>query len=265
MTDSGRPLLHHQLDDFTEPWREPDADVVLLHPGLGGNVRLYRPWVPLLADRYRVLRVTARGHAGSPRPPGYQWSLDSFLADVIELLDHLQLDRVHWVGASGGGIIGQYAALTQPDRIASLTLVATTARFRGPLENYDEWLAPLDRGDVAGFFAGDLQRRFGTDDPARTAWIINELERTSGPILAELHRWVHGVDLTDRLPEIVCPTLVVTGEQDTLTDLDDANLLARRIPDARLEVLPDRPHNIAYTHPHEVARLVRSFLDEIAR
>ena len=97
------PLLYQVLDDFTEPWAAKPAPVVLLHPGLAGNHRLYRQWVPILADRYRVVRVDARGQGMSPRPAGYQWSIDGFVDDALAVLDHHGIERVHWVGASGGG------------------------------------------------------------------------------------------------------------------------------------------------------------------
>lgn len=263
MAASDWPLIYHTLDDFTAPWRQPPAEVVLLHPGLGGNGELYRCWVPVLGDRFRVLRVDNRGQGRTSRPPGYQFSLDNFVADVVAVLDHHGIERVHWVGASGGGIIGQHAAITVPERIASLSLIATTARFRGPAD-WDAWLAPLDQGDVVAFMMGDLERRFGCDNPARAEWIVNQLARTPAATTAELHRWVRTVDLVPHLGCIGCPALIVTGECDTLTDLDDAGIMVRSIPRARLEVVRGLPHNIAYTHPRLVATLVRSFLDDLA-
>lgn len=258
------PLLHHQLDDFTEPWRKQPVPVVLLHPGLAGNGDLFRAWVPILAGRYRVLRLDARGQGRSPRPEGYTWLIDAFVEDALAVMDHLEIERVHWIGASGGGIIGQHAAVVAANRIESLSLVATTAHFRSPSERVDDWFAPLDRGEAAEFFQQDTERRFGTSHPGRTSWIISEILRTPVQTIAELHRWVVGVDLTADLPRIACPTMIVAGERDTLTDLSDARLMQQHIPDARLQVIEGHPHNVGYTHPHLVAAIVRRFLDEIS-
>jgi pimeloyl-ACP methyl ester carboxylesterase len=258
------PLIHHVLDDYSEPWAAETAPVVLLHPGLAGNGHLYRQWVPVLADRYRVLRVDARGQGLSPLPDGYTWSIDRFVTDVVDVLDHHAIERVHWVGASGGGIIGQHAAASVPERFASLSLLATTARFRSPTPNVDDWLAPLDRGDAAGFFRQDIERRFGLGHPERTDWIINEILRTPVTTIASLHRWVVTVDLIGELPQIKCPTLIVTGEHDTLTDLGDAGLMQRDIPNARLHVIEGHPHNVGYTHPRLVAGIVRGFLEDVS-
>ena len=254
-----RPLIHHILDDFTEPWGDQPAPVVVLHPGLAGNGRLYRQWVPVLADRYRVLRPDARGQM-SALPDGYEWSIDEFVSDVLAVLDHYGIERAHWVGASGGGIIGQHAAASAPDRLASLTLLATTPRFRSPTANVDDDC--VDRGDAGEFFRQDLERRFGPGHPARTDWIINETLRTPVETIASLHRWVVTVDLRDELRQITSPTLIVS-EYDTLTDLSDAGLLEREIPNSRLHVIEGHPHNVGYTHPRLVAGIVRQFLDEV--
>lgn len=257
------PLLHYQLDDFTEPWRSDAAPVVLFHHGLAGNGELFRAWVPFLADQFRVLRIDARGQGQSSRPEGYGWSSDAFVDDVLQVMDHLDIDRVHWVGSSGGGIIGQHAAISAGERIESLTLIATTPCFRSPTERVDDWLAPLVRGDADEFFQQDTERRFGFSNPERTDWIINEILRTPVQTIEELHRWVVGVDLIDDLSRIGCPAMIITGERDTLTDLSDARLMEQRIPDARLHVIEGYPHNVGYTHPHLVAPIVRRFLDDV--
>ncbi|MEZ4522425.1 MAG: alpha/beta hydrolase [Thermomicrobiales bacterium] len=257
------PLLHYELDDYTEPWSAEPAPVVLFHHGLAGNGELFRAWVPFLADRFRVLRIDARGQGRTPKPGGYEWSADYFVQDVVDLLDHLEIERVHWAGSSGGGIIGQHAAITAPGRIASLTLIATTPRFRSPTENLDDWLAPLMRGDAREFFLQDVERRFGTGNPERTDWIVNEILRTPTKTIEDLHRWVVGVDLVPDLPKIQCPALIITGEHDTLTDLSDASLMEQHIPDARQHVIEGYPHNVGYTHPHLVAPILRQFLDEV--
>ena len=57
--------------------------------------------------------------------------------------------------------------------------------------------------------------------------------------------------------------MIVTGEHDTLTDLSDAGLMQREIPDSRLHVIDGHPHNVGYTHPRLVAGIVRQFLDEV--
>ena len=86
-----------------------------------------------------------RAQGMSALPDGYEWSIDEFVSDVLAVLDHYGIERAHWVGASGGGIIGQHAAASAPDRLASLTLLATTPRFRSPTANVDDKPAPLDR------------------------------------------------------------------------------------------------------------------------
>lgn len=260
---SNWPLLHHVLDDFTEPWRAEPAPAILFHHGLAGNGNLFRAWVPSFADRYRVLRIDARGQGQTPLPRGYELSLDSFVADALDVMNHHGIERAHWIGTSGGGIIGQHAAASEPDRIASVSLIATTARFRAPAMGVERWLAPLDRGDTDQFFRQDIETRFGLDHPERTDWIISEIKRTPPETIAALHRWVVGVDLREEIGRIQCPALIVTGEHDTLTDASDAGVMADRIPNARVHIIDGHPHNVGYTHPTLVAGIVRRFIDDI--
>lgn len=92
--------MHYEDDDFTDPWR--GAETVILHHGQAKNGRLWYAWVPLLAREYRVIRLDARGFGESSVPtPGYRWSLEGFAEDVLHLMDHLNIERAHFVGENG--------------------------------------------------------------------------------------------------------------------------------------------------------------------
>ena len=102
--------LHYHIDDFTDPWRP--AETILLHHAAAGNINRWYAWVPTLARHYRVLRMDARGHGDSTKPPAnYQWDIKVLARDISRLLDTLGLSRVHLVGASGGGIVSLQFAL----------------------------------------------------------------------------------------------------------------------------------------------------------
>ena len=123
-------LTYYEIDDFTDPWKEPE--MVLLHHGLGRTVDVWYGWVPILARHYRVLRMDYRGHGRSAPPrPGYPWSLATLAREAKLLLDRLAVKRVHWVGESLGGDVGIQFANDYPDRIASLTLCSTPYRYTG--------------------------------------------------------------------------------------------------------------------------------------
>src|SRR5213595_2211606 len=98
--------LAYYTDDFTDPWRQAPT-LLLLHAAMG-SARRYFAWVPHLARDWRVVRLDLRGHGNSQvPPPGQELRLDRLVADVAELLDHLEIDSAHVVGNSAGGYLGQ--------------------------------------------------------------------------------------------------------------------------------------------------------------
>ena len=105
--------MYYDDDDYTDPWRTPET--VVLHHGNAKNGRLWYAWVPLLARQYRVARLDARGFGRSTVPPeGYDWSLSGFAGDLLGLLDHLELDKVHLIGETVGGTVALQFALRTP-------------------------------------------------------------------------------------------------------------------------------------------------------
>ena len=116
--------LHYLVDDFTEPWTEPET-IVLLH-GNAESSRAWYAWVPLLARRFRVVRPDMRGYgASTPMPRDFTWSLDVIIDDYARLLDSLGAQRFHLVGAKIGGIIARAFAARRPERVTTLTVIGS--------------------------------------------------------------------------------------------------------------------------------------------
>ena len=87
----------------------------MLLASLGSDRRMWEPQAAALRDDHRVVRVDTRGHGASDTPPG-EYAITELAGDVIELLDHLDLDRVHLCGLSLGGLTALQVALDHPDR-----------------------------------------------------------------------------------------------------------------------------------------------------
>jgi pimeloyl-ACP methyl ester carboxylesterase len=114
---------HYELGDFTDPWKP--AETIVIQHGLGRSSRCWYHWVPLLARHYRVIRRDMRGHGQSADPgPNHVWSVEELLTDIKGFLDALNLDHVHYVGESIGGLLGIACAVRWPERFKSLTLCA---------------------------------------------------------------------------------------------------------------------------------------------
>ena len=121
---------------------------MLLHHSAGGNLHRWRAWVPTLARSGPVIRFDMRGHAGTPPPPDLRFSLSDLAIDIARVMDGLGIGKAHLVGASAGGIISLRFAHDFPDRLHSLTLVASTPRLARMGAGMDAaaWQRTLERG-----------------------------------------------------------------------------------------------------------------------
>ncbi|WP_231974570.1 alpha/beta fold hydrolase [Pseudonocardia sp. HH130630-07] len=103
----------------------------MLGPSLGTDLHLFDVQVDALGDEFRIVRYDLPGHGASPAPAG-PYTMAGLARDVVALLDRLAIGRVHYVGVSIGGAIGQQIALDFPGRLTTLTVLASAARFAEP-------------------------------------------------------------------------------------------------------------------------------------
>src|SRR2546426_5947022 len=116
--------MHYLVDDFTEPWTEPET-ILLLHGNAESSLAWYA-WVPLLARRFRVVRPDMRGYGSStPMPRDFKWSLDVIIDDYARLMDSLGVRRFHLVGAKIGGGHAPAVAARRPQRGVTLTVIGS--------------------------------------------------------------------------------------------------------------------------------------------
>ncbi len=188
--------------------------------------------------------------------PGY--GMNDLVGDALGLLDAFGVARAHLVGTSMGGGIALGAALAQPARVASLTLIGTSpggpglpamsakflAHVNGPGPDFSDRAAALDH-----FIA--LLRIFSADsghfdEPALRDGVNREWARTTNVASSQINHFVMalGEPIRDRLGEIVAPTLVIHGERDPIFPLGHARALERGIPGARLLVMKVVGHEL---------------------
>ena len=112
-------------DWFGEPWREPEA-AVLIHGALESSIVWYA-WMPLMAQAFRVVRPDLPGCGRSTVPAGFEWSFPSLAAYVASVLDKASVGSAHIVGAKTGGPIAMQFAADFPARTLSLSVVSGPA------------------------------------------------------------------------------------------------------------------------------------------
>jgi 3-oxoadipate enol-lactonase len=223
-----------------------DAPVVMMSHSLGCNLALWNYQLEALEPHFRVLRYDTRGHGGSEATEG-AYSLGQLGFDAIALMDTLGVERVHWVGISMGGMIGQELAFNHPDRLLSLSLCDTAAIL--PLEAQPLWQERIETARTKGLSAlieATLERWF---TPAFLAKNPPQVEQIRGQFLATsvagyigCSEAIRGLNYLERLPEIQIPTLIVVGEDDPGTPVAFSEAIHERIAGSRLQVLPDAAH-----------------------
>ncbi len=198
----------------------------------------------LLAESFWVVRFDNRDVGLSTHYPGADYAIEDLADDVVELLDHLGATSAHVVGQSMGGMVAQLLALRHPDRVASLTLVYTTAsiehiKIEGRPGPSDGAVPPATREEAIEAYVA--QEREG----ASTAYEFDEAwKRTLGGLMWDrgldpegVERQTravlaHHVDLAD-LSRIEVPTLVMHGTADPLIDHRASVELHEAIPRKR--------------------------------
>ena len=256
--------FHYHVDDFSDAWRR-DAPI-LLHHAAGGNLHRWRPWVPTLARHRRVVRFDMRGHAGTRKSLSDSFELADLAGDIARVLDALGIDRTHLVGASAGGIVSLQFAHDHPDRLLSLTLVASTPRLAQMGANMDAapWRRILEQQGTRAWLLADTDKRFGPVTPDEVVqWYADEGEKTDASEVLALQGCLLAADLTPLLPDIAVPTLILGAAHDDITPVEIQHLMAEQMPNARLELFDGVGHNMKVEIPDALADRTLRFVQDI--
>jgi 3-oxoadipate enol-lactonase len=238
-----------------------DAPVLLLSNGLAADLSMWDAQIPFLAAHYRTLRYDNRGHGDTPASPG-PYSIDLLASDVVDLLDHLAIRQVHFVGMSLGGTVGWMLAASYPERIRSLMLCDT------PIEAAPEvWATRITTALARGMeplVEPTLERwltaSFRATSPVVTEQVRRMIRRTSPVGYAGCAAAIQSMRLTALLPHIKAPTLVIVGEEDAATPPAMAERLAASIPGAELVVIKGAAHLPNIEQPEAFNAAIGDFL-----
>ena len=259
--------IQYDLADYTPPWRAESATFLLYH-GYARNMEFWRPWVPLLAGDFRVLRMDARGCGGTTAPPtGSAWSFDQLAGDAIGLMDALGIERVHWVGESSGGIVGLNAALKFPERLATLTLCDTPFKRDAEIASTyklgeDDRAVAFEKYGVAGWCRKTLSYRLDTSkaSPELCEWYIEQMGRTPRHVAVAMERIVGAGDFWPHLPQIKVPVLMLAGDKSSISKPAMVQEMQRRLPGSTLVALAGYGHGVNLLAPERCVAEVRKFV-----
>jgi pimeloyl-ACP methyl ester carboxylesterase len=254
-------------DCFTDPWVQ--SEVVLLQHGNLRNGRLWRGWVPYFGRRYRVLRPDFPGHGRSPDPgPDAVFSVERFVAAAVALLDRLEIERVHWVGESLGGVVGAALAGAHPDRVSTLTAISVPLRMderrKSHAVGYASWEEAVTALGTRRWWleaqgtAGNL-----VGDDAVDGYIADEVGRTPPHVAVANARMVASWNVAELIPTVQAPALFIYPERLSTIDRRPDDDIAALAPNGRLHTVPGVETGLfTYTEPDSVAPVVAEFIAE---
>lgn len=222
------------------------APVVVLSHSLSCNLLMWNPQIDALNPYFQVLRYDTRGHGATDAPSG-SYTLELLAEDVIGLLDALGLDRVHFVGLSMGGMIGQCLVLNHPHRLKSLVLCDTASIV--PAEAQPVWQERLDKVRKKGMEAlsEETMERWFTpaflrQNPPMVKLIREQILATPAAGYIGCGEAIRRLNYLHRISGIKIPTLIMVGEDDPGTPVSASEAMHKRITDSKLVVLPSARH-----------------------
>jgi len=242
--------------------------LVLVH-GYTGDITDWRHQIPEFSRTHRVLVMDLRGHGRSEAPTDRStYTIPEMTSDVEELVAQVGFDRYHLLGHSMGGGIVQEIALRSPQKLLSLTLHDTSLKFAMTgdpvMENWRNTRMTLaEAGDMVAV------AELPPPVPPPPHMPADRLEETKVRLSkmspdAFIGAW-QGLEswegTADRAARITAPTLIIYGDLDAPMLIQGSSKLAQRIPNVRVEVIPETAHSPQWERPELFNRALRRHLE----
>ncbi len=247
--------------------RGEGVPILMIH-GAQGDQSMFAGMAATFSKNYRVLTFDQRG-SGLSEKPDMPYSIAMLADDTAALMDHLKIATAHIIGVSMGGMIAQEFALRHPQKVRSLVLGCTTPggpksiRLGGAALTSAYSTAPMtpeERGKAlaeAAFTKGYIAKH-----PEIVTSMIEARRNRPIDSAAFPHRMKAAMehDTYDRLGEIRCPTLVITGKDDALISWENSRLLSQHIKGAEEVILEPAGHCFWLEQPEQSNAAIAGFI-----
>jgi pimeloyl-ACP methyl ester carboxylesterase len=217
-------------------------------------------YIPVLEQQLTVIAFDNRG-AGESDKPDRPYTTALMAEDALTVLDAAGQESAHWFGLSLGGMIIQQLALDRPGAVRSLILGATRCRYHPPAP--PKAMPPELASHPLRRYASLYETAFILE---HGDWVAEDSRHFGKMPLHSIVRQEQAGrlhDACDRLGEIRQPVLILHGRQDRTIPLSSAEELARRLPEARLEVIEQAGHQFHSEQLDQVLRLVLEFVEAV--
>jgi 3-oxoadipate enol-lactonase len=245
--DASKEDLFYRDDWFGEPWRKPEA-AVLIHGNDESSI-VWFGWVPRMGQEFRLIRPDLPGFGRSRIPAGFEWSLPSLATFVARVLDNAGVESAHIIGAKTGGAIAMQFAADYPGRTRTLAVASGPASVINIASRSK--VPQLDRlGSTASKEMVEYWNEMFAAAPQEAAKGLNTA-------LSKFDLARDGV-----LQRITAPTLVITADRSVLQSVEKVRQYQLSIPKSRLVVLHSDAYHIAAANADECVTNVLAFIRE---
>ncbi len=252
---------------------EGEGPTLVFLPGILGNVDTYLPIVKRLRDRYRCVRLEFAGQGATmidPRPSAEGYAIPRHTADVLELVDHLALERFGLVGLSFGSEVSVSLAGTRPEAVNKVCLLAALLRNR--TEHYQNWNRVWEQSTVTPDLLTRVTAGLVYSEAMLSQYpdmIPNMREAFESVDAQHLQAFRYNLqaartyDVESAFEQVRQPLRLIHGEADLVHPVAELRgVLERLRPDAELSELPGAGHGIHVENPAFIADAVAGFFAE---
>jgi 3-oxoadipate enol-lactonase len=242
------------------------GSAVLMIHGFAVRGDMFNPILRHYLDDFRVVLPDLRGFARSSHVRG-PIAIRDHAADMVRLLDKLDIAQAHIIGYSMGGLVAQQLAIEYPDRVKALVLGCSWSyKSQTPGEMMLEILTPIMFRGVGAqraldFVYDNVAQCMGLlKDPKLAAWYREAMTSTPDHRLADGARELYHYDSRAKLRHIKAPALVVAGDADQVVPYYHAEHLARMIRTSELHTFEGAGHGLIFSQPDRFAAISKEFL-----
>ncbi|KAF4554502.1 Alpha/beta hydrolase-like protein 1 [Elsinoe fawcettii] len=273
LTHPNRQTTHVVIHDFTDPWLPHET--ILIQHGFARHSAFWYHWIPLLARQYRVILRDLRGHgfssAPSPDSP-YAYTLDTIISEILDTLDQLGETKMHFIGESTSGMLGEILAAGHPERLHSLTIISSPTYLPAKaLEmfafGHADWPTACRELGSKGW-ATALSKVPGTvsvPDPKYVEWWIEQVGVSSAQGLAGYAAFLSTLDARPYLERIEVPMLILAPANSAATKVEEQRGIMEQVRGAKLVVVHGRGHEIYVERAEECQREVLEFIASLKK
>ena len=237
----------------------PNSPVLIFSNSLGSEMMMWDELVPYLLPYFRVLRY----HTSPPDTydEATSCTIDELGEQVIQLMDELNIETAYYCGLSMGGLIGQWLGIHYPQRFKKIVLSNTGAKI-GNDERWNGRIETIAKNGMQAIVEDTMERwfteSFRQTNPTRVAETKAMFLRSNIKSYSKCCEAIRDADFREQLDKMLVETLVITGDEDPVTNVEQAQFLVNHIPNATLYILHAR-HLASTELPKEYAETLISF------